>query len=392
VTVPAPKLEPLGLVRIEALHYYVHDLARSRRFYTERMDFAEVARSSAPLEREGRQRSALFEAGNVRIVCSEPAGEGGRAWRWLRTHPDGIGSVIFEVEDAERCFRILEERGGTPITDVLEHRDDRGTLRTFHITTPLGDTTFRFVERRGFGLYPGVEPLPERLGGRNAFGFGQVDHLTSNFQTMKPALLWMEHVLGLEEFWGVQFHTKDAADARRQALQARKGSGLHSVVMRDPRSGVKFANNEPWRPAFKSSQINVFHEENRGDGVQHAALTVTDILAAVRGMRARGVEFMPTPATYYEALPERLQRTGIGGIDEDVRTLRELEILVDGAGPGSYLLQIFLRDSAGLYHEPAAGPFFFEIIQRKGDQGFGAGNFRALFESIEREQLGGERT
>ena len=148
----------------------------------------------------------------------------------------------------------------------------------------------------------------------------------------------------------MQFHTKDAADARRQALQARKGSGLHSVVMRDPRSGVKFANNEPWRPAFKSSQINVFHEENRGDGVQHAALTVTDILAAVRGMRARGVEFMPTPATYYEALPERLQRTGIGGIDEDVRTLRELEILVDGAGPGSYLLQIFLRDSAGLYH------------------------------------------
>jgi 4-hydroxyphenylpyruvate dioxygenase len=164
------------------------------------------------------------------------------------------------------------------------------------------------------------------------------------------------------------------------------GSGLRSVVMRDPRSGVKFANNEPWRPAFKTSQINVFNEDLRGDGVQHAALTVGDILAAVRGLRARGVEFMATPATYYEALPERLQRIGVGRIDEDLATLRELQVLVDGGAPGAYMLQIFLKDSAGLYREREAGPFFYEIIQRKGDQGFGAGNFRALFESIERDQ------
>jgi 4-hydroxyphenylpyruvate dioxygenase len=291
------------------------------------------------------------------------------------------------VEDAERCFRLLEERGGTPITDLQVHEDEGGTLRTFNITTPLGDTTFRFVERRGYrGLYPGVARHPAALGGKNAFGFGHVDHLTSNFQTMKPALLWMEHVLGMEEFWEVHFHTKDAAEAKRAALEAQHGSGLRSVVMKDPASGVKFANNEPWRPAFKSSQINVFNEEHRGDGIQHAALTVTDILPAVRGMRARGVEFMPTPATYYEALPDRIKRTGIGRIDEDVKKLQELGILVDGAGAHSYLLQIFLRDAAGLYHEKEAGPFFFEIIQRKGDEGFGAGNFRALFESIEREQ------
>ncbi len=380
-------LEPIGLVRVEALHYYVHDLERSRRFYVDRMDFAELGGSTPALEEEGRQRSAVFQAGDVRVVCSQPVGEGGRAWRYLRKHPDGIGTVVFEVEDAERCFRLLEERGGTPVTDVQDWRDAGGALRTFNITTPLGDTTFRFVERRGYrGLYPGVSAHAAPRGGRNAFGFGQVDHLTSNFQTMKPALLWMEHVLGLEEFWEVEFHTKDAAEARRAAMEAREGSGLRSVVMRDARSGVKFANNEPWRPAFKSSQINVFNEEHRGDGIQHAALSVKDILQAVRGMRARGVEFMPTPASYYELLPERIQRTGIGRIDEDLETLRALEILVDGAGPGSYLLQIFLRDAAGLYHEPAAGPFFFEIIQRKGDQGFGAGNFRALFESIEREQ------
>jgi 4-hydroxyphenylpyruvate dioxygenase len=381
------KLEPLGITRVEALHYFVHDLERSRRFYTERLDFAETAVSSPALEREGRQRSAVFDAGDVRLVCSTPLGDGGRAWRYLRKHPDGIGTVVFGVEDAERCFRLLEERGGTPITDVQTHEDEGGTLRTFNITTPLGDTTFRFVERRGYrGLYPGMAPHATPKGGKNAFGFGYVDHLTSNFQTMKPALLWMEHVLGFEEFWEVQFHTKDAADAKRQALQAQQGSGLRSVVMKD-RSGVKFANNEPWRPAFKSSQINVFNEDHRGDGIQHAALTVTDILSAVRGMRERKVEFMPTPASYYEALPERIQRTGIGRIDEEIPTLQDLEILVDGAGQGSYLLQIFLRDAAGLYHEPEAGPFFFEIIQRKGDQGFGAGNFRALFESIEREQV-----
>jgi 4-hydroxyphenylpyruvate dioxygenase len=379
--------EPLGIVQIEALHYYVHDLERSRRFYTERMDFAEVAASGPDLEREGRQRSALFRAGDVSILVSEPVGRGGRAWRWLRKHPDGIGTVVFRVEDAERCFRLLEERGGTPITDVLEWKDDGGTLRTFNVTTPLADTTFRFVDRRGYlGTYPGMVGHPAPLGGKNAFGFGAVDHLTSNFQTMKPALLWMEHVLGFEEFWEVKFHTRDAAAARRAAMEARHGSGLRSVVMRDPRSGVKFANNEPWRPAFQSSQVNVFNEDHRGDGIQHAALGVGDVLAAVRGLRARGVEFMPTPATYYDELPGRLARTGVGAVDEDLRELRDLGILVDGAGKGSYLLQVFLRDSAGLYREPEAGPFFFEIIQRKGDQGFGAGNFRALFESIEREQ------
>ncbi|HYG68873.1 MAG TPA: VOC family protein, partial [Anaeromyxobacteraceae bacterium] len=361
---------------------------RSRRFYTTALDFAETGVSTPETEAQGRQRSAVFEAGDVRIVCSAPIGEGGRAFRYLRKHPDGIGTVVFAVEDADKAFRLLEERGGTPITDVQTHEDEGGTLRTFNITTPLADATFRFVERRGYrGLYPGMAAHPSPRGGTNAFGFGHVDHLTSNFQTMKPALLWMEHVLGLEEFWEVQFHTKDAADAKRAAIQAQQGSGLRSVVMKDPHSGVKFANNEPWRPAFKSSQINVFNEDHRGDGIQHAALTVKDILSAVRGMRERKVAFMPTPASYYEALPERIQRTGIGRIDEDVRTLQELEILVDGAGQGSYLLQIFLRDAAGLYHDPEAGPFFFEIIQRKGDQGFGAGNFRALFESIERQQV-----
>jgi 4-hydroxyphenylpyruvate dioxygenase len=202
---------------------------------------------------------------------------------------------------------------------------------------------------------------------------------------MKPALLWMEHVLGFVPLWEIAFHTNDVAATEKPA----HGSGLKSVVMWDPASGVKFANNEPFRPFFKESQINIFAEDNRGDGIQHSALSVTDIVGAVRGLRGRGVEFMPTPGSYYDVLPERLREIGVGAIDESVDLLRELQILVDGTESRKYLLQIFLKEAAGLHHDPAAGPFFFEIIQRKGDQGFGAGNFRALFEAIEREQQAG---
>jgi 4-hydroxyphenylpyruvate dioxygenase len=214
----------------------------------------------------------------------------------------------------------------------------------------------------------------------NPYGFQEIDHVTSNFQTMKPMLLWLEHVLGFEQMWEVEFHTSDV-DPKRKT-----GSGLKSIVMWDPQSNTKFANNEPSRPFFKSSQINIFNEELRGDGVQHVALTVGDIVPAVRALRANGVTFMPTPGSYYDMLPDRIAKSGIKKIDEDIKILRDLEILVDGDHFHAYMLQIFLKESAGLYGDSSAGPFFYEIIQRKGDRGFGAGNFRALFESIEREQ------
>jgi 4-hydroxyphenylpyruvate dioxygenase len=375
------KLESLGIKRIEALHYYVHDLQRSHDFYTKKLDFAPIAKSSAELEAKGKQRSAAYAAGDCLILCSEPMGEGGRAWRYLRKHPDGVGTLVFEVEDIEKAFRLLDERGGTFINDIERARDDHGSMAYFSITTPFGDTTFRFVERRGYaGLYPGLTNVAAKLADHNKFCFQEFDHITTNFQTMKPALLWMEHVLGFEQYWKVEFHTDDVAK------HGDHGSGLRSMVMHDPHSPVKFANNEPYRPFFKQSQINVFNEEHRGDGIQHAAITVKDIIASVRGLRKTGVEFMPTPGTYYDAMPERLQQMKIGHIDEDISVLRDLEILVDGAKEHSYMLQIFMKESAGTYKEAKAGPFFFEIIQRKGDQGFGAGNFRALFESIERAQ------
>jgi 4-hydroxyphenylpyruvate dioxygenase len=380
----------LGIQRIEALHYYVHDLERTRRFFVDKLDFVEIGASGPELEREGRQRSAAFRAGEALYVIHEPVGEGGRAWRYLRKHPEGVGTVVLDVEEIDRTFRLLDERGGTFITDVQRFSDEGGTLAMFSVTTPFGDTTFRFVERRGYStLFPGF--VPRGTGAAtagatgNRFGFERIDHLTANFQTMKPALLWMEHVLGFEQLWEIAFHTQDVASAQKR----EHGSGLKSIVMWDPASGVKFANNEPFRPFFKESQINLFAEDNRGDGIQHSALSVRDIVGAVRGLRAAGVEFMSTPASYFDVLPERLRRIGVGTIDESVDLLRELEILVDGDKPHKYLLQIFLKEAAGRYHDPEAGPFFFEIIQRKGDNGFGAGNFRALFEAIERDQARG---
>jgi len=376
------KLAPLGIARLEGIHYYVHDLERSRRFYVGLMDFTETWHSDPELDLRGRQRSVAFSAGDVTVVCSVPVDPSSRAGRFLAKHPDGVGTLVFEVDDVERTFALLEERGGTPIDEIQTFTDDGGTLRQFSITTPFGDSTFRFRERRGYtALYPGAVAVAEPRPG-NKFGFGSIDHVTSNFQTMKPALLWMEHVLGFEQMWQVAFHTSDVDPDRRT------GSGLKSIVMWDPVSGTKFANNEPARPFFKTSQINIFNEELRGDGIQHVALTIDDIVPAVRALRAQGVTFMPTPGTYYDALPARITASGIGKIDEDLEVLRELEILVDGDHQHAYLLQIFLKESAGLYGDPAAGPFFYEIIQRKGDHGFGAGNFRALFESIERAQRG----
>jgi 4-hydroxyphenylpyruvate dioxygenase len=352
------KIESLGIRGIEAIHYYVRDLERSRRFYTERMDFQEVGQSDRRLTEGGHQRSVVFEAGACRVVCSSPVGQGGRAQRFLDKHPDGVGSIIFEVEDIERTFELLEKRGGTPVHRIEGFESQGGKFKTFVLATPFGDTSFRFVERSGdFPLYPGIERYASPKGGTNAFGFSHFDHVTSNFETMSPALLWMEHVLGFERYWDVEFHTKDVVYRTDDS-----GSGLRSVVMWDSSSGAKFANNEPYRPNFKASQINIFHEEHKGDGVQHVALAVGDIISAVRGLRGRGVEFMHTPKAYYELLPERLAELHVGSLDEPVSDLEQLEILVDGNGNGRYLLQIFLKDSAGFYNNPEAGPFFYEII------------------------------
>lgn len=378
-------LTPLGITKLDSLHYYVHDLERARALFVDKMDFAELGASSPEMTRAGKQQSVVCGAGEANFVFIEPRGVGGAAWRFLKRHPEGIGTLVFQVEEIERAFRLLDERGAAVMTEIERFEDDRGTLATFSIATPFGDTTFRFVERGGFRGFPGYVPHAEPLGGANKYGFGHVDHITSNFLTMKPALLWMEHVLGFEPYWDVAFHTADVKKTDSG------GSGLKSVVMHDPHSGIKFANNEPARPNFRGSQIHLFADDHKGAGIQHTALTVPDIISTVRGLRDDGVIFMPTPGAYYDALPDRLKAIGVNAIEEDIDVLRSLEILVDGDRDRAYMLQIFLQEQATQFTDADAGPFFIEIIQRKGDKGFGAGNFRALFESIERQQIAAGR-
>jgi len=373
--------ERLGIKRIDSLHFFVRDLERSRDHYVQKLDFAEIAVSGPAFEQAEGARATLLRAGGVRFAFVSPLREGSESARWLAVHPEGIGRVVLEVEDIDHAYDLLTRRGATVITDLVRHTADGETMRWFDIATAFGDTMFRFVERTGTrGMMPHLVMLPAPRGGDNRFGIAELDHLTSNFLTLKPATMWMEQVLGLERYWGIEFHTQDVSKDHGE------GSGLKSIVMWDPESGIKFANNEPAAPAFHASQIYKFCVDHRGPGVQHAALTVADIVGTVRAMRALDVGFMPTPGAYYDLLPTRLTELGIDEIDEDVATLRELQVLVDGDGPRQYLLQIFLREAAGLFGDPEAGPFFVELIQRKGDRGFGAGNFRALFESIERQQ------
>ena len=203
----------------------MHDLERSRRFYTSKLDFAETWRRVAGArDATGKQKSACSRRRHRRWSCSQPVGEGGRAARYLRKHPDGVGTLIFEVEDIEKTFRAARAARRHAIDDIQTFTDDAGgKLRQFSITTPFGDTTFRFVQRDGYRRCSRAAVARAAQGGKNKFGFEQIDHVTSNFQTMKPMLLWMEHVMGFEQFWEVEFHTEDVA-ASRSASTARASS------------------------------------------------------------------------------------------------------------------------------------------------------------------------
>ena len=293
--------------------------------------------------------------------------------------------MTFHVEDVDKAWNFLMNRQATPITGIQESREGGGQYRHFSITTAIGDVAFRFVEKNDFEAFaPGFDTLPlDPNTPVNPLGFKAVDHITNNAMSMASVTLWMEHVMGMEQCWEIEFHTDDINAG------AETGTGLKSIVMWDPRSGLKFPVNEPLHPFFKEGQINGFVEQNMGPGIQHIALEVDDAVATVRTLLGRGVKFLDTPDSYYAMSPERLKGLGVdvNAIPHDLmRDLQPQGILIDGSPENNYLIQVFLKDAATAYGDPNAGPFFYEIIQRCGDKGFGEGNFRALFESIEREQ------
>ncbi len=375
------KKEPIGIERIAAVHFFLHDLNRTCDHYVNVLDFQEVAVSTPAFEIEHHARASVVEAGDVRFVLFEATEPRGETHQWLQRHPEGVGRVVFDVTDAERAFALLTERGATPVSGIQRRVVEGGLVSWFDIATAFGDTLFRFVQHEGrTPIMPNLQRLDTTGHVSNRFGITHIDHVTTNFLTMQPALAWMEQVMGFERFWNIDFHTQDVDRGNVH------GSGLKSIVMHDPYSGLKFANNEPAQPNFHSSQIYLFYVDHRGAGIQHLALGVTDLIGAVNGMRERGGQFMPTPKTYYDMLPERLREIGVNHLEEELDVLRDMQILVDGQADRSYLLQIFMKEASGIFHDAEAGPVFIELLQRKGDLGFGGGNFRALFESIERQQ------
>ena len=266
-----------------------------------------------------------------------------------------------------RCSRSAAARR-SPTSSAS--RTTAARCAMFSITTPFGDTTFRFVERRGYrALFPGVRAARRgRRGGENRFGFQRIDHVTSNFQTMKPALLWLEHVLGFEQLLGdrVPHQRRRAATARRTARACK------SVVMWDPAVGREVRQQRAVRG--RSSRPRRSTSSTRSTAAtacSTSALTVADIVTAVRGLRAarRRVHADAGHLLRHAAGAPRRQL----GIGADRRGHRRAARARDPRrrrrATTRYLLQIFLKEAAGLYDDPEAGPFFFEIIQRKGDRG-----------------------
>lgn len=377
--------EHIGILGYDSFHFVVENLERSRKFYTDKFDFKEVARAGDELVARSGQQSVVFGAGEVRVCVSTPLNQRSKAARYLARHPAGVMSLAFRVANLDETIAFLEQRGGTFLADPYEDKDGGGSYRSIEIATPLGDVAFRFVERSNYTRFaPGFVDSGVGNGGspKNIYGIRSIDHVTANGLTMQPIVAWYRDVLGMEPFWDISFHTKDVTT---KAPTPKPGSGLRSIVMHDPKSHVKFATNEPLRPNFRDSQITKFVDDNGAPGVQHIAMAVDNIVWTIEELKRRHVEFMETPKAYYQALPERLEKLGITNIKEELAELERLQILVDGA-EDKYMLQIFLREAKSLHEDERAGPFFYEIIQRCGDEGFGYGNFRALFESIERFQ------
>eukprot|EP00164_Ancoracysta_twista_P003098 GFYU01004133.1.p1 GENE.GFYU01004133.1~~GFYU01004133.1.p1 ORF type:complete len:385 (+),score=145.93 GFYU01004133.1:53-1207(+) len=287
-------------------------------------------------------------------------------------HGDGVKCIAFTVDDATGIHDKAVSRGATSVFKPQELKDDNGAVIMSAVQT-YGDTIHRFVQVVDYKgpFIPGYksvnsEDVFNKVLPNPKLGF--IDHCVGNMpdQGMLPTVEWYEAKLDFHRFWSVddkQIHTEYSA--------------LRSIVMTDYDENVKMPINEP-APGKKKSQIQEYVEYYGGAGVQHIAINVPDVIYTITTLKTRGVEFLQVPKSYYVDLRERLSNSTTK-IAESLDTIEELGILVDFDETG-YLLQLFTKP---IQDRPT---FFFEFIQRAGHQGFGAGNFKALFEAIEREQ------
>jgi 4-hydroxyphenylpyruvate dioxygenase len=352
---------PLRLKSIHHVEFWVGNARQAAYFYRRGFGFSETA--YAGLETGQRDHTSyLLTQGKIRFLLTTPMGPEQPASEHLKCHGDGVRDIAFHVDDADRAFEEAVRRGAVPAVEPRELRDGHGAVRHAAIHT-YGDTIHSFISYKDYNgpFLPGF--AARDVPGRD-IGLLRVDHIVGNVELgrMNEWAEWYAKILGFDRF--ISFDDKDIST---------EYSALMSVVMSDDSQAIKFPINEP-APGRRKSQIDEYLEYYRGPGVQHVALLSKDITDTVGRLRRNGIEFLRVPDSYYGALPQR-----VGEIAESIERLQDLAILVDRDQEG-YLLQLFTRP---VEDRPT---LFFEIIERKGSRGFGKGNFRALFEAIEREQ------
>ncbi|WP_212592416.1 4-hydroxyphenylpyruvate dioxygenase [Sphingobacterium humi] len=346
------------------IEFYVGNAKQAAHYYKTAFGFQSEA-YAGPETGVRDRASYVLKQNKIRLVLTTALKSDHPISEHVKKHGDGVKILALWVEDAEKSFQETVKRGGKVYQELQVMQDEFGEVRTAGIYT-YGETVHMFVERKNYtGTFmPGYQPWKSDYNPEET-GLLYIDHCVGNvgWDRMNETVEWYQDVMGfvnILSFDDKQINTEYSA--------------LMSKVMSNGNGYVKFPINEP-AEGKKKSQIEEYLEFYEGEGVQHAALATNDIVKTVKALKARGVEFLGAPPeAYYDMLPER-----IGAIDEEIKIIQDLGILVDRDEEG-YLLQIFTKP---VEDRPT---LFYEIIQRKGAQSFGAGNFKALFEAIEREQ------
>ncbi|MEA2311960.1 MAG: 4-hydroxyphenylpyruvate dioxygenase [Solirubrobacteraceae bacterium] len=346
---------------IDHLELYVGNALQSAFFWTHALGFKTVA--YAGLETGMRDRTShVLTQGRIRLVLTGALTPDHEIGRHQAAHGDGVKTIALSVPDVDNAYREATTRGATGVREPWEETDEHGTIRFATIAT-YGETLHTFVDRSSYhgAFRPGYAPRDLSHGDT---GLLAIDHVVGNVAlgAMDEWVKFYEDVFGMTEM----IHFSDEAISTEY-------SALMSKVVTSGNGRVKFPINEP-AEGKRKSQIDEYLEFYGGAGAQHIAVATRDIVRTVTEMRERGIEFLNVPEVYYEDVPER-----IGKIEESLDDLRRLGILVDRDDEG-YMLQIFTKP---IGDRPTV---FLEVIERHGARGFGEGNFKALFEAIEREQ------
>ncbi|SDW13497.1 4-hydroxyphenylpyruvate dioxygenase [Marininema mesophilum] len=351
----------LPILDVDYLEFYSGNAKQAAHYFCKTFGFHLVAYKG--LETGSREVvSYVLQQGTIRFILSGCFTPEHPIAQFVNLHGDGVKDIALEVENVEEAYKEAIARGGISISEPIEESDEHGTVKRATIGT-YGDTIHTLVERKDYkGTFaPGFIKAEASIPFEDV-GLMGVDHVVGNVERMDEWVSYYEKVMGFKELR----HFSDADITTEY-------SALMSKVMQNGTGRIKFPINEP-AEGKRKSQIEEYLDYYNGAGVQHIALYTKDIVSTVSKLKENGVEFLIAPDTYYEELKGR-----VGEIDEAVEDLKRNGILVDRDDEG-YLLQIFTKP---IVDRPT---LFIEIIQRKGARGFGEGNFKALFEAIEREQ------